>query len=101
MPEVSHLQRQTAIGLVWLYLPTAVERTEILGTHFKLRRRDTAQFDLDALAEKCDSCTGANLKEVAQLGLRLAFSVSIELDMDHLLAAIPEVRPRRSADQVA
>lgn len=50
MPEVSHLQRQPAIGLVWLYLPTAVERKGILGIHFKLRGRDTAQFDLDALA---------------------------------------------------
>ena len=75
--------------LYGVYLPTHAERQEIFGIHLKLRKREPEQFDLDALARKTEGYTGADIKEVAQLGLKLAFHGGAELTNDHLLAAIP------------
>jgi hypothetical protein len=41
------------------------------------------------LAKQSEGYTGADIKEVVQLGLKLAFHAGEELTIDHLLAAIP------------
>jgi SpoVK/Ycf46/Vps4 family AAA+-type ATPase len=84
--------------LYGVYLPTHAERQEIFGIHLRLREREPEQFDLDALARKTEGYTGADIKEVAQLGLKLAFHAGAELANDHLLAAIPEIRPLSKTD---
>jgi SpoVK/Ycf46/Vps4 family AAA+-type ATPase len=66
-----------------------------------MRKREPEQFDLDALARKTEGYTGADIKEVVQLGLKLAFHADEELTTDHLLAAIPEVRPLSKTDPEA
>lgn len=81
-----------------VYLPTHAERQEIFGIHLRLRKREPAQFDLDALARKTEGYTGADIKEVVQLGLKLAFHAGAELGNDHLLSAIPEIRPLSKTD---
>ena len=78
--------------------PTHAERQEIFGIHLKLRKREPEQFDLDALARKTEGYTGADVKEVVQLGLKLAFHAEAQLANDHLLAAIPEIRPLSKTD---
>jgi SpoVK/Ycf46/Vps4 family AAA+-type ATPase len=50
------------------------------------------------LAKQSEGYTGADIKEVVQLGLKLAFHAGQELIIDHLLAAIPEVRPLSKTD---
>jgi ATP-dependent 26S proteasome regulatory subunit len=87
--------------LYGVYLPTPAERLEILAIHLKLRGRDAAKFDLDELADKSDGYTGADLKEVVQLGLKQAFCAQEQLSTSHLVRAIPEVRPLSRTDPEA
>ena len=84
--------------LYGVYLPTHAERQEIFGIHLRLRKREPEQFDLDALARKTEGYTGADIKEVVQLALKLAFHADAELGNDQLLAAVPEVRPLSKTD---
>ena len=84
--------------LYGVHLPTHAERQEIFGIHLRLRKREPEQFDLEALARKTEGYTGADIKEVVQLALKLAFQASAELANDHLLAAIPEIRPLSKTD---
>ena len=84
--------------LYGVYLPTHTERQEIFGIHLKLRHREPEEFDLDHLAKQTEGYTGADIKEVVQLGLKLAFHASQELSIDHLTAATPEVRPLSKTD---
>jgi ATP-dependent 26S proteasome regulatory subunit len=87
--------------LYGVYLPTHAERQEIFGIHLKLRGRDRQQFDLDQLAKQTEAYTGADIKEVVQMGLKLAFHAGEQLTVDHLLAAIPEIRPLSKTDPEA
>jgi len=84
--------------LYGVYLPTHAERQEIFGIHLRLRDRDPDQFNLDYLAKQSEGYTGADIKEVVQLGLKLAFHAGAELGNDHLIAAIPEIRPLSKTD---
>ncbi len=79
-------------------MPTHGEGREIFGIHLRLRNRQPDQFELDALSRKTEGYTGADIKEVVQLGLKLAFHAGAELANDHLLAAIPEIRPLSKTD---
>jgi SpoVK/Ycf46/Vps4 family AAA+-type ATPase len=71
-----------------VYLPTHAERQEIFGDPPETAAA-TEQFDLDQLAKQSEGYTGADIKEVVQLGLKLAFHAGEELTNDHLAAAIP------------
>ncbi len=103
--------------LYGVYLPTHAERQEIFGIHLRLRKREPEPFDLDALTRKTEGYTGADIKEVVQLGLKLAFHecgatavsavhtgtgpgvcADTDLTNDHLLAAVPEIRPLSKTD---
>jgi SpoVK/Ycf46/Vps4 family AAA+-type ATPase len=44
-------------------LPTLPERKEIAAIHVKRRGRDPGQFDLDAIAEKSEGMTGAEIEQ--------------------------------------
>ncbi len=81
-----------------VYLPTPEERQEIFHIHLRLRKRDPSTFDLDALATATDAYTGADIEQVVITGLKLAFHAGEELTTDHLLQAVPEVRPLSRTD---
>ena len=42
--------------------------------------------------------TGADVREVVLMGLKLAFHAGVELTTERLLAAVPEVRPLSQTD---
>ena len=84
--------------LYGVYLPTNAERQEIFSIHLRLRKREPNQYDLDHLAKQSEGYTGADIKEVVQLGLKLAFHAGTELGNDHLITAIPEIRPLSKTD---
>lgn len=88
-------------GIYGVYLPTPAERIEILGIHLKLRGRDPKKFDLAELAQRTETYTGADIKEVVQMGLKLAFHAGKQLANDHLVAAIADVRPLAQTDPEA
>lgn len=84
-----------------IYLPTHAERQEIFGILLGLRGRRPGDFDLDQLARQSEGYTGADVKEVVQMGLKLTFHTGEELSNDHLLAAIPEISPLSKTDPEA
>lgn len=81
-----------------IYPPSHAEREAIIGIHLKLRGRSPDSFDLEALAQRSEGYTGADLKEVVQMALKRAYAQGQALTTDHLLAAIPEVRPLVKTD---
>ncbi len=81
-----------------IYLPTAEERAEIFKIHLRLKGRDPDGFDLDKLAAATEGYTGADVREVVLMGLKLAFHAGQELATEHLLAAVPEIRPLSQTD---
>ena len=81
-----------------IYLPTPPERVEILRIHLGLKHRDPDLFDLNALAQATDGYTGADLREVVLMGLKIAFQVGKDLTTGHLLQAVPEIRPLSQTD---
>jgi ATP-dependent 26S proteasome regulatory subunit len=81
-----------------IYLPTHEERAEIFRIHLGLKNRDPGGFDLDALAGTTDGYTGADVREVVLMGLKLAFHARKDLATEHLLQAVPEIRPLSRTD---
>ena len=81
-----------------VYPPNEAERAEIFAIHLGLRGRHAAAFDLDALADASDGYTGADIKEVVQLALKLAFHAKEDLANAHLQSALAEVRPLSKTD---
>ena len=81
-----------------VYLPTIQERREILAIHLRLKNRDPDAFDIDTLAAGTDGYTGADIKEVVTMGLKIAFHAKEELTTQHLFQAIPEIRPLSQTD---
>jgi ATP-dependent 26S proteasome regulatory subunit len=84
--------------LYGVHLPTHDERREIFAIHLRLRKRDPEQFDLDQLAGDSEGYTGADIREVVQLALKMAFQAGEQLTTDHLTRALPEIRPLAKTD---
>jgi len=81
-----------------VYLPDEAERQEISQIHLRKLNRDPEQFDLEALAAATENYSGADIEQVVITGLKLAFHEGTELTTDHLLQAVPEVRPLSQTD---
>ena len=74
-----------------VYLPTHAERQEIFGIHTAdCVSASPISSTSTASPSSPRGYTGADIKEVVQLGLKLAFHAGAELSNDHLIAAIPE-----------
>jgi SpoVK/Ycf46/Vps4 family AAA+-type ATPase len=81
-----------------IYLPTTAERMEIFSIHLKLKNRKPEDFDLAGLAQATEAYTGADIREVVLTGLKIAFHANEQLSTEHLLAAVPEIRPLSKTD---
>ncbi len=81
-----------------VFLPTLEERIEILQIHLRLKGRDPDAFDLDDVPASTDGYSGADIKEVVTMGLQLAFHSGEDLTTQHLMQAVPKIRPLSKAD---
>jgi SpoVK/Ycf46/Vps4 family AAA+-type ATPase len=81
-----------------IYLPTHDERMDILRIHLGLKGRDADGFDLDGLGGATEGYTGADIREVMLTGLKIAFHAGQNLATEHLLEAVPEIRPLSKTD---
>jgi hypothetical protein len=81
-----------------IYLPTTAERMEIFSIHLKLKNRKPEDFDLAGLAQATEAYTGADIREVVLTSLKFAFHANKQLSTEHLLAAVPEIRPLSKTD---
>ncbi len=79
--------------IFFIDLPSAAERREILDIHVRKRRRDPAQFDLEALASSTEGFSGAELEAALVSGLYDAFGEGCDLAQRHLVQAVAESLP--------
>ena len=81
-----------------IYLPTRDERMEILRIHLGLKNREPDEFDLHELAVATEDYTGADIREVVLMGLKIAYHAGEDLSTEHLLQAALEIRPLSQTD---
>jgi len=74
-------------------LPSHAERRKIFEVHLTARRRDPAQFDLEALAKVTDRFSGAEIESAVVAGLYEAFAAGRELKQDDVVRAVKETVP--------
>jgi SpoVK/Ycf46/Vps4 family AAA+-type ATPase len=74
-------------------LPGDAARRQILAVHLRRRQRDPAAYDLDRLAEACCGFSGAEIEQAIVSALYSAFSQSVELTNEHILAEFGQTRP--------
>jgi SpoVK/Ycf46/Vps4 family AAA+-type ATPase len=74
-------------------LPSEAVRRDIFAIHLKKRRRNPAQFDLDALAQAADGFSGAEIEQAVMTALHDAFFSHAELTTAHVLKAISQSPP--------
>jgi AAA+ superfamily predicted ATPase len=74
-------------------LPTREVRKIIFAIHLKKRKRDSKQFDLDALADASEGFSGAEIEAAVISALHEAYSAKKDLNNEHLLKAIKDSPP--------
>ena len=74
-------------------LPSREERLEIFRIHLEKRGRDSARFDLEALADASQHFSGAEIEEAINSALYDAFYGREELATAHVLAALAQTVP--------
>jgi SpoVK/Ycf46/Vps4 family AAA+-type ATPase len=74
-------------------LPSRNERIEVFRIHLDKRRRPSAQFDLEALADGSRDFSGAEIEEAINSALYDAFYTKQELTTSHLLTALAQTVP--------
>jgi SpoVK/Ycf46/Vps4 family AAA+-type ATPase len=74
-------------------LPEAAERRDIFRIHLHRRKRDPANYDLNALAELATDFSGAEIEQAVVAGLYEAFAENVELGQPHLVRALQETFP--------
>ena len=82
-----------------IHLPIDSERREIFAIHLRKRNRAPGHFDLVELVQATADYSGADIEQTVVVGLKRAFhSGTAELTSEHLLAAVPDVRPLSQTD---
>jgi SpoVK/Ycf46/Vps4 family AAA+-type ATPase len=84
--------------LYGVYLPTHAERQEIFGIHLTLRHREPEQFDLDQLGQAVRGLHRRRHQGGRAARPEAGVPRRPGADIDHLLAAIPEIRPLSKTD---
>jgi SpoVK/Ycf46/Vps4 family AAA+-type ATPase len=74
-------------------LPGEAERAEIFAIHLKKRKRDSAIFDLDRLAEASAGYSGAEIEQAVIAALYDAFDLDREVTTEDILNAIGQSVP--------
>ena len=74
-------------------LPREDTRAQIFAIHLKKRKRDPADFDLEALARESEGFSGAEIEQAVLSSLHDAFAQNTELATEHVLKAIKTSPP--------
>ncbi len=74
-------------------LPTPEERKDIFQIHLSKRRRETARFDLDQLANVCDGYSGAEIEQALVAAMYEAFAQDREFTQLDIIAAVKATLP--------
>lgn len=84
-------------------LPAEPERKSIFQIHLGKRKREAARFDLEALVKNTEGYSGAEIEQVVNTGLFLAFDAGRDLQQPDLAVAVSDTRPlsRSRAREIA
>jgi SpoVK/Ycf46/Vps4 family AAA+-type ATPase len=74
-------------------LPREDTRAQIFAIHLKKRKRDPADFDLEALARASEGFSGAEIEQAVLSSLHDAFAQNTELSTEHVLKALKTSPP--------
>lgn len=99
----SMVYRKGRLDEVWATdLPFEHERKEIFSIHLIKRKRDPEDFDIDLLAAKTDSWTGAEIEGSIEDAMFSAFDDDEEVDTSYILKSIKTTIPqaKRSAEEI-
>jgi SpoVK/Ycf46/Vps4 family AAA+-type ATPase len=96
--DISHLppellRKGRLDEIFFVDLPSRNERREVFRIHLAKRGRDTAGFDLEALAESSKDFSGAEIEEAINSALYDAFYTKQEITTDHVLTALEQTVP--------
>jgi ATP-dependent 26S proteasome regulatory subunit len=96
--DISHLppellRKGRLDEIFFVDLPSTAERAEIFRIHLAKRGRAVERFDLDLLAENSKDFSGAEIEEAINSALYDAFYASVDIQTDHVLAALRETVP--------
>lgn len=80
-------------------LPGKPEREAILRIHLAKRKRDPEKFDLPALVEVSEGCSGAEIEQAVISGLFRAFEAGRDLETPDMLSALKESPPLSKSRQ--
>jgi AAA+ superfamily predicted ATPase len=79
--------------LFFVDLPNTAERKQIFSIQLTRRKRNSADYDLDRVAEAAKGFSGAEIESAVQTALYAAFSKKQELQSEDLLAALKSTVP--------
>jgi len=79
--------------IFFLDLPTADERKEIISVHLRKRRRLTADFDVEALAQRSQGYVGAEIEQAVIDAMYAAFNEHREFTTADVLHALERQVP--------
>lgn len=74
-------------------LPSKKDRKSIFSIHLEKKGRDPEDFNLDVLVDRTDNFSGAEIEEIINDSLFLAFDCEKELGDEHILQAINNITP--------
>lgn len=74
-------------------LPDRATRRQILAIHLERRNRSPQKFDLAALADAAEGCSGAEIEQAIVSALHEAFASGAELATETILAALQASPP--------
>ena len=90
-PEL--LRRGRFDELFFVDLPDVRARRTILGVHLRRRGRDAAEYDVPALAARCEHFSGAELEQVVVGGMHRAFAAGRDLETADMRYVAEEMVP--------
>jgi SpoVK/Ycf46/Vps4 family AAA+-type ATPase len=74
-------------------LPEKADRESIFGIHLRKRKREKADFEMQALVEASEGYSGAEIEQAVVSGMYAAFADDVPCNTDHILAAIRLSQP--------
>jgi len=84
-------------------LPNQAERAQIVEIQLSKRRRNPAEFNVDAVAKAATGYSGAEIESAIQAALYVAYSAKQQVSTQYLLQALQATVPlsRTRAEEIA